>query len=1191
MAAARGAADRQTLTIHGFKSFRDAVAVDPFSAHHNVVVGRNGSGKSNFFAAVRFVLGNAYTSMTREERQALLYDSSGATSATLSAYVEIVFDNTDARFPTSGDEVVLRRTVSAAKDEFMIDRKVATRAEVGNLLESAGFSRSNPYYIVPQGKIAHITNASDGERLALLKEVAGTRVYEQRRDESVALQRSTQDKAHAITELLAQIDSRIAELGKEQGDLKKFHARDRERRCLEYTIYQRELADVAELLDAHEGDRRREVDQSNSRRAEFVQRDQTIARLEEQLAGAEQQLEQATLDRTQLEQERRELSRERAHLDSALEDLHDAEHGAADRRAHLEAQLEAVAAQLRAKDQALARESRTQQDALDALEQARGEYERTRARIAALYAKQGRAAQFPSQAARDEALEQQAEELAAFEATLRELQADTQRSVAAGEASLAQLGERRAALERRAEQRGHTLAQLGDAWRAAKQQRDELTERKKELWKSETKTDAALAHARDQLSAAQRALATTMDRATAAGIQAVEAIAQREQLHGVYGPLYQLFTVDERYKTAVEATAGAALFHIVVDTDATASRLLEHLGRERAGRVTLMPLNRLRPEPVSYPQAQDAVVMLRKLQFHEPLLPAFRQVFGKTIICPSLEVAGAYVRSAGVNAITLDGDQVHRRGTLSGGYHDPRRSRLDAVRAVQRWLGEVRAAEQALGETRTALGDLEQRVTQLYTEMHQLELRRQQLHDARAPEHDELTWVRRSEADTRSRLARLQRQDADRGVELAGVAERRAALLSEVGTPLASQLTAAEAGELEQLVAGEGAARERLAQLTRRSVELAERTSALSMEIDEHLLRTKGDVASRLEALADPLGAGGVSDSEMAAASVARQLEANAARLRAAEERADALAAEVRALEARLDGVRSSQSEQGGDMARQAKLTERFAAKKQRLLEQRERCHQQIRDLGVLPEDAFRSYAHQSTDTLVRQLQRAKAALAEVAHVNKRAVEQYDSFTRQRDALRQRHADLGASARSIDELLAVLDGRKAEAIERTFAQVAEHFADVFARLVPAGRGRLVLLRDGAQEPTGVAIEVVFDRRHGEPLRIHQLSGGQKSLVALATVFAIQKCDPAPFYLFDEIDANLDAQYRGAVARMVQELAQGAQFITTTFRPELVRAADKCYGVLFGANKVSSVEPIEQEQALQFVAAGEAAPTG
>lgn len=143
----------KALTIHGFKSFRDSVGVDAFNKGSNVVVGRNGSGKSNFFAAVRFVLGNAYQSMSREERQALLYDSSGATSATLSAYVEVTFDNSDGRFPTSGDELTLRRTVSAAKDEFMVDRKVVSKAEVGNLLESAGFSRSNPYYIVPQGQV------------------------------------------------------------------------------------------------------------------------------------------------------------------------------------------------------------------------------------------------------------------------------------------------------------------------------------------------------------------------------------------------------------------------------------------------------------------------------------------------------------------------------------------------------------------------------------------------------------------------------------------------------------------------------------------------------------------------------------------------------------------------------------------------------------------------------------------------------------------------------------------------------------------------------------------------------------------------------------------------------------------------------------------------------------------------------
>ena len=120
--------------------------------------------------------------------------------------------------------------------------------------------------------------------------------------------------------------------------------------------------------------------------------------------------------------------------------------------------------------------------------------------------------------------------------------------------------------------------------------------------------------------------------------------------------------------------------------------------------------------------------------------------------------------------------------------------------------------------------------------------------------------------------------------------------------------------------------------------------------------------------------------------------------------------------------------------------------------------------------------------------------------------------------------------------------------------------------------------------TGVSIKVSFNSKHDEGPRIQQLSGGQKSLVALATVFAIQKCDPAPFYLFDEIDANLDALYRTAVANMIRELAENAQFITTTFRPEMVQVAKKHYGVLFDANKVSSIRSISRDEAHEFVEA-------
>jgi structural maintenance of chromosome 3 (chondroitin sulfate proteoglycan 6) len=225
--------------------------------------------------------------------------------------------------------------------------------------------------------------------------------------------------------------------------------------------------------------------------------------------------------------------------------------------------------------------------------------------------------------------------------------------------------------------------------------------------------------------------------------------------------------------------------------------------------------------------------------------------------------------------------------------------------------------------------------------------------------------------------------------------------------------------------------------------------------------------------------------------------------------------------------------------------------------------------------------------------------LKKYTHVNKKAFEQYNNFTKQRDTLTDRREELDTSQKSIRELIDVLDQRKDEAIERTFKQVSKEFANVFAKLVPAGRGRLVIQRksdrqvreegdesaeeqhDGVENYTGVGIAVSFNSKHDEQQRIQQLSGGQKSLCALALVFSIQQCDPAPFYLFDEIDANLDAQYRTAVAKLLEEISESGQFICTTFRPEMVQVAEKCYGVSYN-NKTSSIDVVDREAALEFV---------
>lgn len=192
----------------------------------------------------------------------------------------------------------------------------------------------------------------------------------------------------------------------------------------------------------------------------------------------------------------------------------------------------------------------------------------------------------------------------------------------------------------------------------------------------------------------------------------------------------------------------------------------------------------------------------------------------------------------------------------------------------------------------------------------------------------------------------------------------------------------------------------------------------------------------------------------------------------------------------------------------------------------------------------------------------------------------------------------------------MLDQRKDEAIARTFKQVSKSFSEVFVQLVPAGKGRLIIQRRSDREArrgeddeddapqrngasvenyTGVGIAVSFNSKHDEQQRIQQLSGGQKALCALALVFAIQQCDPAPFYLFDEIDANLDAQYRTAVAEMLRKLSgkggeggeSGGQFICTTFRPEMVLVADKCYAVSF-VDTSSRIDVFDRTGALDFV---------
>ncbi|TPX33876.1 hypothetical protein SmJEL517_g03353 [Synchytrium microbalum] len=1135
--------------------------------------------------------------MSKEERQSLLHEGSGP--ATMTAYVEITFDNTDNRFPTGKDEVVLRRTIGLKKDEYSLDKKSVTKQDVINLLEAAGFSRSNPYYIVPQGRITMLTNAKDAERLQLLKDVAGTRVYEQRRQESLKIMDETDAKRAKINELLEYIQERLTELETEKEELVQFQEKDRERRCLEYSVYHRDQTEVNNQLEQLEEDRRSDAEGAFEKQNAFNDREKHIAEIEKEIKAFRIDMADLKNEKQLLDDDLQEYVRTHEHTTLGLDELvENAQHGQ-ERKQRVTNELRTVNAEIQVKEASMA-------DLLPRFTAAAASEQEMRERLEtlelerdALYAKQGRNAQFKTQAARDEYLNAEiraiTNSITAQTSQIKQLEQDkidTQKQIGI-------LDEAIKALKARVEDILTETVRFEADVEKLQTALTELDEHKRVFWREQAKATQAVAQCVDERQKSERALSSTMPREIGDGIRAIKRIVEQRDIPGVHGPIYQLFDVDEKYRVAVEEVAGNSLFHVVVDNENTAQVLLDALNKERSGRVTFIPLSRVRAKDSTYPDSRDAVPMIRKLQYEAKFAPAFKNIFGKAIIVPSLEIGARFAKSHSLQAVTLDGDSANRKGALTGGWHDTKRSRLEAAKAVKGWQEKLGAAEARQEQIDKDLALLDQKINTHRAQLAQLQAQRTQMSNSGTTSASE-AYEKGKEMDALvNSVDAIERSIRDLTNSTRNYKIQREAHQKELQVPLSRNLTDVETRRLEECTT----------EIDKLEVEKANMMKArLQLEMQKVVLETElTGVKKRHEELTQRLSKLTV-ESNVTRVEAAKRAELEKlnkkiadtqARLEEIDQEVDAIVEAMEDKQEDLEGAKARQTEDHKTLERTQRSLEKYLATKAVLLKRKDECVKNIRDLGVLPEEAFEKYRDAQPARLLKKLHKVNEDLKKFSHVNKKALEQYNSFTRQRESLDKRKEELDTSSKSIEDLIKKLDQRKDEAIERTFNQVAKFFGEVWEKLVPAGRGELIILRSDDQTDamdeddeedaptksidsyTGVAISVSFNSRKDEGLRMNQLSGGQKSLVALALIFAIQRCDPAPFYLFDEIDAALDAQYRTAVASMVHELSETAQFVTTTFRPELLVHADKFYGVIFN-KKVSTIQVITREEASGFV---------
>ncbi len=1093
------------IIIQGFKSYKEQTVIEPFSPKCNVIVGRNGSGKSNFFAAIRFVLSDAYTQMGREERQALLHEGSG--SAVMSAYVEIIFDNTDGRFPTGKDELILRRTIGLKKDEYSLDRKNATKTDVMNLLESAGFSRSNPYYIVPQGRVTTLTNMKDAERLTLLKEVAGTQVYEARRAESLKIMTDTNNKRAKIDELLTYIRDRLSELEEEKEELRAYQEKDKERRCLDYTLLHREQVKVAEKLDEIEEFRQGGTDNMDESRQAFQTGEEELKALNDEIKSLTNQNELLNLERRQLEEDRRDHAKSQAQLELEVKWLTDGQSATDAAKQRHRKQLEAVQTEMAQKNSELSKIVPEYTKAMGQEAGIKTELDTSDATRQRLLAKQGRNSQFRNKGERDKWLKKEIDVLNNTLATQKANRMDADEEVRAVHSEIQNLEKDITGLRERLEGWGGNRQALSEQVTNAKDALERLSDERKVLRREDDKLESISEAARREMNRAEQDLSHSMDGATARGLATVRRLKAQHNIEGAYGTLAELLNVSENYRIAVEQTAGNSLFHYVVDNEETATRLAKTLYDQHGGRVTFMPLSQLRPRPSNYPKANDAIPMLSKIEYDPKYEKAFQQVFSKTIICANLTIAGQYARNHGLNAITPEGDTTNKKGAMTGGYIDPRKSRIQAVRAVQKWREEYEGHRSRVQELREEIENKDHEITAAMGDLQKLETQLRHLDDSFNPLRSE---VRNKDAhldNLRGQLSTKGRRRDEVEALLNQFGAQIEAYEAELSSDFKKALADEEEAQLEELGSTVQTLRAKWNELSTTRRKLENRKNLLEVDIRENL-RLKLDQLNSQE----------MADATSGASTTLKVVQKELKRITKNNATIDAKLSENEAAIERTENETKKLKNENIQKERQqeelAKRMEMFKKKMNRSISKRAEltalaaeCAKNIRDLGVLPEEAFERFARTDNKTVAKRLEKVNESLKKYKHVNKKAFEQYNNFTNQRETLQKRRKELDSSQGSIEELVQVLDQRKDEAIERTFKQVSKEFAQIFGRLVPAGRGRLVIQRktdqraddesdyenrESVENYTGVGISVAFNSKHDEQQRIQQLSGGQKS---------------------------------------------------------------------------------------------------
>ena len=1158
----------KSLTLRGFKSFADKTVLD-FEPGITVVVGPNGSGKSNVVDAIAWVLGEqGAKSLRGGKMEDVIFAGTGRRPALGRAEVTLTIDNSAGLLPIEYTEVTMARHLyRSGESEYSLNGTTCRLLDLQELLSDTGVGREL-HTIVGQGHLDDVLQGRPEDRRAAVEEAAG--VYKHRRRKEKALRKLAGMEQHLLrlSDLVGELRRQLKPLQQQAETARKAGEVAAELREVRVTLRTRELFAARQrsaALDAEEqafSERLAELEQRSAAAQAGEQRIQAALATEEPAAGRARDTAHRLVTVRERLRGTMALAGERSrHLAQAL-----AEDTEGRSPADLEREADEVAAELAGVERELATATATSEQAEAARARARAELAAFDEAVSGAERDRARAHQREVQLAGDiegarrtiEQLEAEAARLRAQAATVAARRAEVAGQLDAMQAEVAEL------------EAGETA--LDEVFAKVAEVRDRHAAECARLAAKERRLEGERAAVR----ARRQAYEAT---ARAAGGDALAAL-ERAGTAGVLGPLAPSLSVDAGYEAAVAAALGPDADAILVQASGTAAAAAAVLRDSGSGRAILL-------HPGTEPAGQDDGPLLSaRVRASGAAGEVARRLLAGVLVAADLGEAMALAeRHPGCRVVTRAGELV-APGRVEGG-QVPEASGLAARRAADEAAAVEREAETALAalttELRAAEGDLE--LFEADVAVAAAAIRDSDARIAGVTERLALVAKEhhRLEREAGAVAARLDELAASRGgaaERLAGAEARLAALEAErQGGPAPDPATRQPlAATVEQAQQTATAAKVAVAAVGERRRLLADRERALRAQAAAEAEAQERRARAQAQRLA---GAARAAEAARLAGVVLGRLEGS---LAAAFAERDRLADAVSNARAELGEAQAWLREQRAVLdAHQAAARAGDSARVEARLRAEDLAKRLVEEHAIDPEDALREYLPDgpASDSLPEgdprrlpeaELRRIGTALDRrltlLGRVNPLALEEFSAMEERYAFLSGQLQDLKESRRDLLKVVKAVDERIREVFAEAFADVAREFERTFALLFPGGEGRLLLTDPEDLLNAGVEVEA---RPPGKRVRrLSLLSGGERSLVALAFCFAVFRARPSPFYVLDEVEAALDDVNLQRFLELLADAREQAQLLVVSHQRRTMEAADALYGVSMQDGGVSKV---------------------